>query len=79
MVIVHTMGCKLILSEYNIIMENRLLQEIDRIVWDDVPDDAKVDALQKLMYQWGACMDHKTEQMFGDDDAHINSPNMRRI
>ena len=59
-------------------MESRLLNEIDRIVWDDVPDGDKVAAIQRLMYQWGACQDHKTEQMFGDDDAHIHSPNMRR-
>jgi len=50
---------------------NKLLQEIDKIVWDDVDEVSKVDALQRLMYQWGACMDNKTEEMFGDDDAHI--------
>ena len=60
-------------------MKAKLLNEIDRIVWDDVPDGDKVLALQRLMYQWGACQDNQTEQMFGDDDAHINSPNFRRI
>jgi hypothetical protein len=72
-------ACNSNLSKYNSIMEKELIQEIDRIVWDDVSDDAKVNSLQKLMYQWGACMDNKTEEMFGDDDAHIHSPNFRRI
>ena len=59
-------------------MENKLLQEIDRIVWDDVDEVSKVDAIQRLMYQWGACMDNRTEQMFAVVDAHTKSPNMRR-
>ena len=53
-------------------MENELLNEIDRIVWDpNTSDIEKTHAVQGLLYQWGACQDAKTEQMFGDDDAHI--------
>jgi hypothetical protein len=61
-------------------MKDKLLVEIDRVVWDEGPTaEEKLASLQRLMYQWGACQDSMTEQMFGDDDAHINSPNMRRI
>ena len=52
-------------------MENKLLNEIDTIVWGDESAENKITAIQNLMYQWGACQDAKTEQMFGDDDAHI--------
>ena len=60
-------------------MKAKLLNEIDRIIWDDVDEVSKVDAIQRLMYQWGACQDNMTDSLFGDDDAHINSPNFRRI
>ena len=82
LVFVHCMGRTLVIPFWIgiiVVMENRLLNEVDRIIWDDVPDDEKVRAVQRLMYQWGACQDNKTDEMFGDDDAHINSPNMRRI
>jgi hypothetical protein len=60
--------------------EKRLLSEIDKIVWDPHTSDIeKTHAVQGLLYQWGACQDHMTEQMFGDDDAHVSNPNMRRI
>ena len=49
-------------------MDNRLLQEIDRIVWDECPATDKVDALQRLMYQWGQNMDAKTEDLWRWDD-----------
>jgi len=51
--------------------ENKLLQEIDRIVWDDVEDSKKIDSLQSLMYQWGQSMDHRTEQLFGSDQRSL--------
>ena len=61
-------------------MEKELLVEIDRIVWDpNTSDIEKTHAVQGLLYQWTACQDNHTEQMFGDDDAHVNSPNFRRI
>ena len=53
-------------------MENDLLNEIDRIVWSDGDAEMILASIQSLMYQWGACQDAKTEQLFGDDDAHIS-------
>ena len=59
-------------------MENDLIRLMDKIVWDpDTSDAEKVKALQGYLYQYGANMDHKTEQMFGDDDSYPY-PNMRR-
>ena len=56
-----------------------LIIEIERIMWDpNTTDVEKTHAAQGLLYQWSQIQDHRTEQMFGDDDAHINSPNMRR-
>ena len=57
----------------NITMEQKLLNEIDKIVWDEnVSYHQKIVGIQNLMYQWGACQDAKTEQLFGDDDAHVS-------
>ena len=54
------------------IMEE-LLRHIESIVWDNEPTDAqKIQSLQGLLYQWGANQDRKTEDLFGDDDAHIS-------
>ena len=49
-------------------MDNRLLQEIDRIVWSDEPETGKILAIQNLMYQWGQNMDAKTEDLWQWDD-----------
>lgn len=55
------------------------LDHIESIAWDpNTSDIEKIHSIQGLLYSWGASLDHKTDQMFGDDDAHINSPNMRR-
>ena len=52
--------------------EKELLTHIERIVWDvNTLDEEKVRAIQNLMYQYGSNKDHKTEELFGDDDAHI--------
>ncbi len=52
--------------------ETELLAHIEAIVWDPHTSDIeKTHSVQGLLYSWGACMDAKTEQMFGDDDAHI--------
>ena len=61
-------------------MDNRLLQEIDRIVWSDEPETGKILAIQNLMYQWGQNMDNKTERMFGSDQRSLDEqyPNTRR-
>ena len=58
-------------------MEKDLLAEIERIAWGDESAEDTVKAIQGLLYQWGACQDAKTEQMFGDDDTYPY-PNMRR-
>jgi len=60
-------------------MENDLIRLVEEIIWDpDTSDADKIKALQGYLYQYGANKDNLTDQMFGDDDAHINSPNMRR-
>ena len=58
--------------------ENKLLQEIDRIVWDDAPDGAKIDSLQRLLYQWGQNNDHKTEMMFGSDQRSLEEIHLQQ-
>jgi len=50
---------------------DRLINEIDRIVWCDDEDSKKINSLQSLMYQWGANMDHRTEQLFGSDQRSL--------
>ena len=50
-------------------MEMELLTHIERIVWDvNVPNEQKIESIQNLMYQWGANMDRRSIDMFGDDD-----------
>ena len=50
-------------------MEMELLTHIERIVWDvNVPNEEKIGSIQNLMYQWGANMDRRSIDMFGDDD-----------
>ena len=53
-------------------MEKELLIEIERVAWMDESDAEIVNSIRGLLYQYSQCMDHKTEQMFGDDDAHIS-------
>jgi hypothetical protein len=60
-------------------MQKKLMEEIERVVWMDASNEEIVNSIRGLLYQYGACMDNLTEQMFGDDDAHIRSPNARRI
>lgn len=63
-----------------LVMEKELIQHIENIAWDPhTSDEEKVRAIQGYLYQYGANMDNKTDEMFGDDDAHVNSPNFRRI
>lgn len=60
--------------------DKELLEHMERVVFDvTVPDHEKVLCMQNLLYTRCANLDHKTEQLFGDDDAHINSPNYRRL
>ena len=60
--------------------EKDLLVHIEGIAWDpNVSDLEKIHGIQGLLYQWGAMQANKTDEMFGDEEAHINSPNFRRI
>lgn len=57
-----------------------LIEHIERMIFDvQVSDHEKVLCIQNLLYQREQILDHRTEQLFGDDDAHVNSPNCRRI
>ena len=58
---------------------NELMIEVENIAWMDASNEEIVNSIRGLLYQWSAMQDNKTEQMFGDDDAHVNSPNFRRI
>ena len=53
-------------------MEKKLLEEIEKVAWMDASHEEIVNSVRGLLYQYGACQDHKTESMFGDDDAHIS-------
>jgi len=67
-------------SEYNVVMKDDLIRLVDDIIWDpDTTDADKVKALQGYLYQYGANQDHLTDSLFGDDEAHVESPNMRRL
>ena len=61
------------MDEYNRVMDiNELNQEclehIEKIVWGFDSAENKLNALQNLLYQWGANMDQRSIDMFGDDD-----------
>ena len=48
-------------------MEKELLHHIESVVWDpEVTDTAKVNAIQNLLYQYGANTDHRTEELFDE-------------
>ena len=51
-------------------MEKELLLEIDRVVWSDGDAEMILASIQSLMYQWGACQDAKSIDMFGDENEH---------
>jgi len=56
-----------------------LVKHIERIAWDDgVSDTRRLEQIQGMLYQWGCMQDNLSDITYGDDDAHINSPNMRR-
>ena len=58
--------------------DKECLEHIEKIVWDPHTSDIeKTHAVQGLLYTWEQICDHKTEQLFGDDDAHVNSPKRR--
>ena len=49
-----------------------LLNEIERVAWMDESDEEIVNSIRGLLYQWSQIQDHVTQDMFGDDDAHIS-------
>ena len=51
---------------------NDLLTEIEKVAWMDESNEEIVNSIRGLLYQWSACQDNLTEEMFGDDDAHIS-------
>ena len=59
-------------------MDKELLLEIERVAWMDASDAEIVNSIRGLLYQHSACKDNLTDQMFGDDDAHVNSQWSRR-
>ncbi len=55
------------------------LERIDNIAWEEHLDaELVLQRIQAVLYEMSMMQDAHTEQHFGDDDAHINSPNMRR-
>jgi len=64
-------------------MMNRIKEEaldrINKIAWDDNPDaEMLLQQIQATLYEMDQMLDHQSDMMYGDDDAHIHSPNMRR-
>ena len=60
-------------------MEKELLQHIELLAWDvNTTDTEKVRGIQNLLYQYSANCDNRSDMMFGDEEAHVDSPNMRR-
>ena len=55
------------------------LDRINKIAWDDNPDaEMLLQQIQATLYEMDQMLDHRSDMMYGDDDAHVNSPNMRR-
>ena len=56
------------------------LHRISMIAWDDNPDaEMLLHQIQATLYELDMMLDDRSDQMFGDPDAHINSPNFRRM
>ena len=75
-------ACNHILDEQNRVMnkiKEDALDRINKIAWDDNPDaEMLLKQIQATLYEMDQMLDHRSDMMHGDDDAHINSPNMRR-
>jgi hypothetical protein len=55
------------------------LDRIERIAWDGNPDaEMLLQQIQATLYELSMICDNRNDEQFGDDDAHINSPNFRR-
>ena len=53
--------------------EKDLIIEIEKLIWDPGTSEIeKTHAVQGLLYSWSQMQDHRTQEMFGDDDAHIS-------
>lgn len=48
-----------------------VLAEVERIAWMEEEDREIVRSIRGLLYQYSQIQDHVTQDMFGDDDAHI--------
>ena len=59
------------------------LEALDRVMgiaWEDNPDaEFLLQQIQSVLYELDQMLDAKSDQMYGDPDAHVNSPNFRRI
>lgn len=61
-------------------IKEEALDRINNIAWEETLDaELVLQRIQAVLYEMDQILDHQTEEMFGDDDAHINSPNARRI
>ena len=56
-----------------------LLKEIDKIVWGEESDIAKVHAIQGLLYTWEQMQDKKTEDMFEEPDPGAFCPDSEKF
>ena len=55
------------------------LDMINNIAWEENLDaEIVLQKIQGVLYSMEQMLDARNDQMFGDDDAHVNSPNMRR-
>ncbi len=66
----------------NILMSKIKLEALDRIdgiAWEENLDAEQIlQRIQAVLYEMSQMQDAQSDRMFGDDDAHIDSPNMRR-
>ena len=61
-------------------IKEEALNRINDIAWDENLDaEMLLHRIQATLYAMEQMLDHQSDMMHGDDDAHVNSPNMRRI
>ena len=55
------------------------LDRINTIAWEGhIEAETILQRIQAVLYEMDQILDHQSDVTHGDDDAHINSPNMRR-
>ena len=60
-------------------LKEEALSRIAMIAWEDNPDaELLLQQIQATLYELDMMLDHQSDMMYGDPDAHVNSPNMRR-